>query len=67
MTDILPTPGLDAPPADSGYETQQADLQRARREIAGPIPIIDEAPVVTTSLPRGLFYNGSWQRVVEVR
>jgi hypothetical protein len=67
MTDILPTPGLDAPPVDDSYEAQQANLQRARREIAGPIPIIDDAPVVTATLPRGLFYNGSWQRVVEVR
>lgn len=65
-TDILPTPGLDAPP-DDDYTAQQGNLQRARREIAGPIPIIDEAPVVTVTLPRGLFYNGAWQRVIEVR
>ena len=67
MTDVIPTPGLDAPPVDDSFEAQQANLQRARREIAGPIPIIDDAPLVTVTLPRGLFYNGAWQRVIEVR
>ncbi len=66
MTDILPTPGLDAPPVDE-FTAQQQDLARARREIAGPIPIIDDAPSVTTNLPRGLFYNGAWHKTVEVR
>lgn len=45
----------------------QSELRRAKEAVAGPVPIMDEAPDVNLQLPRGLFDNGSWQREVTVR
>jgi hypothetical protein len=43
------------------------DLERARQEIAGPVPTIEVAPDCTVTLVRGLTYNGKAQKRVEVR
>lgn len=45
----------------------QAELRRAKEAVAGPVPIIGEAPDVTLRLPRGLFDDGTWQKEVTVR
>lgn len=45
----------------------QDDLRRAKEMAAGPVPLLGEAPDVLTSLPRGLFHNGTWQRSIVVR
>jgi len=45
----------------------QAELRAAKERVAGPVPIMGEAPDVTLRLPRGLFDDGSWHREVTVR
>jgi hypothetical protein len=45
----------------------QGELRAAKEAVAGPVPIIGDAPDVTMVLPRGLFHRGQWQREVTVR
>jgi hypothetical protein len=50
------------------WTTQKQDEIRAAKEaMAGPVPIIGEAPDTLLTLPRGLFHNGQWQRAVVAR
>jgi hypothetical protein len=60
VTDVLPT--------SAGQQNDlQADLAKAKKEIAGPVPLIQDAADSFLTLPRGLHHNGAWQRSVEVR
>jgi hypothetical protein len=45
----------------------QDQLRSAKEAIAGPVPIIADAPDVMLVLPRGLHHKGAWQREVMVR
>lgn len=49
------------------FNSKAADLQRAKEQIAGPVPLMTEAPDCSLSLPRGLFVNGMHKRDVVVR
>jgi hypothetical protein len=53
--------------SEQAYSDKQADLQRAKEALAGPVPLIGVAPDPILILPRGLFDKGTWQREVEVR
>jgi len=59
--------------SDVAYASEQAvqDKQQALREakeaIAGPVPLIEDAPDPTLVLPRGLFHSGVWERDVVCR
>lgn len=60
MTDVIPT---------SFGETKdlEAELRDAKEAIAGPVPLIEEAPDTYIDLPRGLSYNGRVFKRAEVR
>lgn len=51
----------------SDTDQLQGDLARAREEIAGPLPTIDDAPDCMVPLVRGIVLNGRDQRTAEVR
>lgn len=60
MTDVLPTP--------TGQQMDlQADLDRARQETVGPVPLIQKSVDPTLTLPRGLMHDGTWHTQVLVR
>ena len=63
MTDVLPT-SFGPPTRDT---TAEEDLARAKKEIAGPVPLIEASPDCLVTLPRGLTYNGSRHTDAEVR
>jgi hypothetical protein len=46
---------------------KQAEIRQAKEAIAGPVPLIKDAPASTLVLPRGMFQQGAWQREVTVR
>jgi len=46
---------------------KQREIRAAKEAIAGPIPLIGDAPTSKLVLPRGMFQQGTWQREVEVR
>jgi len=46
---------------------KQAEIRAAKEAIAGPVPLIGDAPATVLTLPRGLFQQGGWQRDVIVR
>jgi hypothetical protein len=52
---------------DDFIVNEQAKLQQAKEAVAGPVPLIPEAPDCLVNLPRGLFVNGSWKTGAEVR
>lgn len=64
MTDTLPTPGVTeqrpAPPT-------QEDLTKARQLTLGDAPNIQESVEPYVDLPRGVMYNGTWQKRAMVR
>jgi len=49
------------------FRDRAADLQRAKEHIAGPVPLMAEAPDCSLALPRGLFVHGAFKRNVVVR
>jgi hypothetical protein len=57
----------DISTAEELFGSKQADLQAAREQIAGPVPLIEQAPDCHLSLPRGLFYKGMYKKDVVVR
>jgi hypothetical protein len=63
VTDVIPTPTGQ----QKSLAEIEADLDRAKRETAGPVPLIQSSMEPTLELPRGLFANGIWQRQVTVR
>ena len=48
-------------------QDKQAEIRAAKEAIAGPVPLIGDAPDIQLVLPRGMFQQGQWQREVEVR
>ena len=58
MTDV------DEFPSEELFRDKQAEIMRAKEAIAGPTPIIPDAPDPVLALPRGLFYEGAWKRKV---
>lgn len=48
-------------------EDKQKSLQAAKEAIAGPVPLINEAPDTTFKLQRGLYHNGIRKTEVVVR
>lgn len=58
---------------DVAYSSEQAvgdkqsELRAAKEAIAGPVPLIEDAPDPMLVLPRGLFHSGVWEREVLCR
>jgi hypothetical protein len=46
---------------------KQQDLQAAKQAIAGPVPLMPQAPDTAVSLALGLYHNGEYYTDVEVR
>ena len=53
--------------SEEDLRSKQADLRTAKEAIAGPVPLITDAPDQSLVLPRGLFHSGVWNRDVVVR
>ena len=47
--------------------SKEDDLRSAKEAIAGPVPLMPEAPDCVVELPRGLLINGDWKTKVEIR
>lgn len=53
--------------SEQGVQDKQAELRAAKEAIAGPVPLIEDAPDPVIRLPRGLFHSGVWEREVRCR
>jgi T4 bacteriophage base plate protein len=53
--------------SEQAVQDKQAEIAAAKAAIAGPIPLIEDPPDPTLTLPRGLFHSGTWERQVTVR
>lgn len=53
--------------SEQPQRSMQDQLRDAKEAIAGPVPIIGDAPDAILMLPRGLYTKGTWQREVMVR
>lgn len=53
--------------AEEFFGNKQADLQAAREQIAGPVPLIGQAPDCRVNLPRGLYVRGVHKKEAFVR
>jgi hypothetical protein len=60
VTDVIPT-------SSDEWSEQRDEIRRAKEEIAGPVPLIPDAPNPRIDLPRGIFVNEAWQRQVLLR
>ena len=63
MTDVIPTPTGQ----QTDFDALQQDLDRARKMTVGDVPTIQDSVDPAVELPRGLHYNGTWQRKATVR
>lgn len=60
-------------PTDVSFASEQATqdkqekLRQAKEVIAGPVPLITDAPDPVIVLPRGLFHSGVWEKEATVR
>lgn len=61
MTDV------DEFPPVEDFRNRQADIQRAKEEMAGPMPLIPGAVDNVLTLPRGLYLDGVWKTRVTVQ
>lgn len=52
---------------EQAVQDKQADIRAAKEAIAGPVPLISDAPDPVHRLPRGLFHKGIWEREVLCR
>lgn len=59
MTDVITS--------EQPQRNKQEEIRAAKEKMAGPIPLIEDAPDTTLILPRGFFQQGAWHRRVEVR
>jgi hypothetical protein len=59
VTDVLTSEEL--------HRSKQDEIRAAKEAVAGPIPLIADAPKAGFKLPRGLFDRGVWHKEVEVR
>jgi hypothetical protein len=48
--------------SEQAVQDKQQTLREAKEAIAGPVPLIDDAPDPVIKLPRGLFHSGIWER-----
>jgi hypothetical protein len=64
VTDVLPTASGEE---EQDVEDLQARLAQAKQEMAGPIPLIPDAPDCLITLVRGVAYAGARQTEAEVR
>jgi hypothetical protein len=53
--------------SEQAVKDKQADLRAAKEAIAGPVPLIEDAPDPVVKLSRGLFHKGIWEREVLCR
>jgi hypothetical protein len=70
VTDVIPTSFGQPPQANITEQLPgdlQADITRAKAEIAGPVPLITDSPDCTVDLPLGVAYGGARQRMAIVR
>lgn len=63
MTDVRD----DLSTAEELFRDKESSLQQAREAIAGPVPLMEQAPDCHLSLPRGLFVRGVFKTDVVVR
>lgn len=54
-------------PSEQQSRDKQQEIAAAKEAIAGPIPLVPEAPDLGFTLPRGLFHTGVWHREGFVR
>lgn len=52
---------------DDPIVSKQQDLQAAKQAIAGPVPLLPEAPDTAVSLALGLYHNGDFYTDADVR
>jgi hypothetical protein len=67
MTDTLPTPGTTDAEQIVRNGNLQADILKAQQLTVGDAPVIQESVEPFVELPRGLIYNGTWQKRATVR
>jgi T4 bacteriophage base plate protein len=48
-------------------QDKQQEVRAAKEAIAGPVPLIEDAPDPVVVLPRGLFHNGIWEKEATCR
>jgi len=53
--------------SEQQHSDKQQEIRAAKEAIAGPVPLISDAPQTTLVLPRGLYQRGNWQKEAEVR
>jgi hypothetical protein len=53
--------------SEQAVQDKQQELREAKEAIAGPVPLIEDAPDSMLRLPRGLFHSGIWERDVLCR
>ena len=53
--------------SEQAMQDKQQEIKKAKEAIAGPVPLIQDAPDPTVTLPRGLFHSGVWEREVTAR
>ena len=53
--------------SEQAVQDKQHDIRAAKEAIAGPVPLIEDAPDPVLRLPRGLFHSGVWEREVRCR
>ena len=53
--------------SEQAVSDQQQELRAAKEAIAGPVPLIEDAPDPVLTLPRGMFHKGIWEREVRCR
>ena len=53
--------------SEQAVQDKQQEIRAAKEAIAGPVPLIEDAPDPVLGLPRGLFHSGVWEREVRCR
>jgi len=53
--------------SEQDVQDKQQEIRAAKEAIAGPVPLIEEAPDPVLRLPRGLFHSGIWEKEAKCR
>jgi hypothetical protein len=53
--------------SEQAIQDKQQEIRAAKEAIAGPVPLIEDAPDPVIKLPRGLFHSGIWEQDVLCR
>lgn len=61
------TSATDLLSSEQAVQEKQQEIRAAKEAIAGPVPLIEDAPDPVIRLPRGLFHTGVWERDVLCR